>query len=91
MPTIVHELDQIAISVKSHMLLRKLLKENPTLDEMSERIMKIGDDWRNISYFAAKMGKNRDLGVDKIKELSELIRKQGDAEKAYFTDLKKVY
>ncbi len=64
---------------------------NPTLDEMSERIMKIGDDWRNISYFAAKMGKNRDLGSDKIKELSELIRKQGDAEKAYFTDLKKVY
>ncbi len=64
---------------------------NPTLDEMSERIMKIGDDWRNISYFAAKMGKNRDLGADKIKELSELIRKQGDAEKEYFTDLKKVY
>jgi lysine 2,3-aminomutase len=34
MPTIVHKLDQIAISVKSHMLLRKLLKENPTLDEI---------------------------------------------------------
>lgn len=64
---------------------------NPTLDEMSERIMKIGDDWRNISYFAAKMGKNRDLGAEKIKELSELIRKQGDAEKAFFIDLKKVY
>ncbi len=34
MSTIVHELDQIAISVKSHMLLRKLLKENPILDEI---------------------------------------------------------
>ena len=34
MPAIVHELDQIAISVKSHMLLRKLLKENPILDEI---------------------------------------------------------
>ncbi|MBK8807894.1 MAG: DUF4872 domain-containing protein [Bacteroidales bacterium] len=65
--------------------------ENPTLNEMSERIMRIGDDWRNISYFAAKIGKTRDLGADKIKELSELIRKQGDAEKAFFTDLKKVY
>lgn len=30
----VHELDKIAISVKSHMLLRNLLKENPTLDEI---------------------------------------------------------
>ncbi len=64
---------------------------NPSLNEMSERIMNIGDDWRNISYFAAKMGKNRDLGSDRIKELSELIRKQGDAEKIFFTDLKKVY
>lgn len=34
MSKIVHELDKIAISVKSHMLLRKLLKENPTLDEI---------------------------------------------------------
>ncbi|MCK5169790.1 MAG: hypothetical protein KAQ75_07920 [Bacteroidales bacterium] len=34
MSTIVHELDQIAISVKSHMLLRKLLRENPMLDEI---------------------------------------------------------
>ncbi len=64
---------------------------NPTLNEMSERIMNIGDDWRNISYFAAKIGKTRDLGPDKIKELSELIRKQGDAEKIFFKDLKKVY
>jgi len=34
MPTVIHELDKIAISVKSHMLLRKLLKENPILDEI---------------------------------------------------------
>lgn len=34
MPAIVHELDKIAISVKSHMLLRKLLRENPMLDEI---------------------------------------------------------
>jgi len=34
MSVIVHELDKIAISVKSHMLLRKLLKENPILDEI---------------------------------------------------------
>lgn len=64
---------------------------NPTLDEMSQRAMEIGDNWRNISYVAAKFAKNRDLGKDRIKELSEMIRKQGDAEKQYFTDLKKVY
>jgi hypothetical protein len=64
---------------------------DPALDKMSERIMKIGDDWRNISYFAAKIGKKRDLGPDKIKELSNLIKKQGDIEKIFFTDLKKFY
>ncbi len=67
------------------------IMNNPSLNEMSERIMNIGDDWRQISYFAAKMGKNRDLGADRISELSEKIRKQGDAEKAFFTDLKKIY
>ncbi len=34
MSAVIHELDQIAITVKSHMLLRKLLKENPILDEI---------------------------------------------------------
>ena len=29
-----HELDRIAITVKSHMLLRQLLRENPTLEEI---------------------------------------------------------
>ena len=30
----VHELDKIAISVKSHMLLKQLLNENPVLEEI---------------------------------------------------------
>nr|NQU91323.1 KamA family protein [Bacteroidota bacterium] len=34
MTTIIHELDRIAITVKSHMLLRQLLKENPVLEEI---------------------------------------------------------
>ena len=34
MTTNTHELDRIAITVKSHMLLRQLLKENPTLEEI---------------------------------------------------------
>lgn len=64
---------------------------NPVLNEMSERYMKIGDDWRNISYFSAKIGKNRDLDEATLQQLSDLIKKQGDAEKQFFTDLKKVY
>ena len=32
--TLSHELDQIAITVKSHMLLKELLKENPILEEI---------------------------------------------------------
>ncbi|HSG67440.1 MAG TPA: hypothetical protein VK994_01940, partial [Bacteroidales bacterium] len=34
MPFIAHELDQIAITVKSHMLLKELLRENPELEEI---------------------------------------------------------
>ncbi len=34
MPSIAHELDQIAITVKSHMLLKELLRENPELEEI---------------------------------------------------------
>lgn len=34
MTTVSHELDQIAITVKSHMLLKELLKENPVLEEI---------------------------------------------------------
>lgn len=34
MTSVVHELDQIAITVKSHKLLKQLLSENPTLEEI---------------------------------------------------------
>ncbi len=34
MPFIAHELDKIAITVKSHMLLKELLRENPQLEEI---------------------------------------------------------
>lgn len=30
----IHQLDQIAITVKSHKLLKQLLKENPILEEI---------------------------------------------------------
>ncbi|MFW5793115.1 MAG: BtrH N-terminal domain-containing protein [Bacteroidota bacterium] len=63
---------------------------NSDLADMSKRMMINGDEWRNISYFAAKIGKNRDLGNDKLEELSNMIRSRADEEKSFFLDLKKM-
>lgn len=60
------------------------------LAEMSKKMMAIGDNWRNISYFAAKIGKNRDLGEARLKELSEMIEGMADQEQLFFTELYKL-
>jgi hypothetical protein len=57
------------------------------LKEMSEKMMKIGDDWREISVFAARIGKNRDLGPDRFAELSSMIMARADAEQQFFNEL----
>jgi len=57
------------------------------LEVMSKRMMAIGDDWRNISYFAAKIGKNRDLGKERMNELSQMIYNMADQEEAFFKEL----
>lgn len=60
------------------------------LEKMSKEMMLIGDKWRNISYFAAKIGKNRDLGPERLKELSGMIYAQADEEHKFFTELYKL-
>jgi hypothetical protein len=60
------------------------------LDDMSKKMMEIGDGWRNISYFAAKIGKNRDLGPDKLKELGDMILDRANAEEKFYKELKQV-
>ena len=62
----------------------------PQLESMSKRMMDIGDHWRNISYFAAKIGKKRDLGAERLRELSELINDMADREQAFFSELYKL-
>ncbi len=57
---------------------------------MSKKMMEIGDGWRNISYFAAKIGKNRDLGPERLKELSNMINDMADQEQPFFTELYKI-
>jgi hypothetical protein len=61
----------------------------PEFKDFSKRMMEIGDGWREISLFAARIGKNRDLGPDKLKELGALIMARADAEETFFKDLRK--
>jgi hypothetical protein len=62
--------------------------QNKELEDMSKKMMEIGDGWRNISYFAAKIGKNRDLGVEKLQELGKMIEERADAEEAFYKEMK---
>ena len=64
--------------------------QSEELEEMSKKMMEIGDGWRNISYFAAKIGKNRDLGPDKLQELGKMINERADAEQGFYKELKLV-
>ena len=64
----------------------EILKE-PGLLEMSTQMMEIGDGWREISLKAARMGKNRDMGPEKLKELSEMIYGRADVEEKFFKTL----
>lgn len=63
---------------------------NQDLLSMSKRMMVIGDGWRDISLFVARIGKNRDLGENKMKELSDMLMDRADAENIFFTDLLKI-
>ncbi len=60
---------------------------NPDLLDMSKRIMEIGDNWRRVSLFAARIGKKRDLGKEKLLELGQMINDRADEEEVFFNDL----
>jgi hypothetical protein len=60
---------------------------NKDLAGMSKRMMEIGDEWRRISLFAARIGKKRDLGPDRLSELSSMINKRANEEELFFKDL----
>lgn len=62
---------------------------DPVFKEYARRMMEIGDDWRNISLFASRIAKKRDLGVGKLNELGEMIRSNADQEYSFFSDLRK--
>ncbi len=61
MATITHKLDHIAITVKSHMLLRQLLKENPTLEEIMRNARNETEALIGVrNWVLAKIKKNED-------------------------------
>jgi hypothetical protein len=60
------------------------------LSAMSRRMMTIGDNWRELSLAAARIGKNHDFGSDKLKELQGMILARADEEQSFFTDLSKM-
>ena len=62
----------------------------PTLKDLSQELMLIGDGWREISLFAARIGKNRDLGAEKLGQLGAMIAGRADAEENFFRKLSKV-
>ena len=63
--------------------------KKPELKELAKELMEIGDGWREFSLFAARIGKNRDLGPDKFEQLSKLIALRADKEEDFFKRLSK--
>jgi len=61
--------------------------KNDTLHAFAKQMMEIGDNWRKISIFAARLGKNRDLGTEKLQELGKMIKERADEEKLLFQNL----
>jgi hypothetical protein len=66
----------------------EILKK-PLLNELSKEMMEIGDGWREISLRAARYGKNRDLGEERLKEFAELLNARASAEELFFKKLNK--
>ena len=64
-----------------------ILKE-PVFNEYAKRMMKIGDDWREVSLFAARIAKQRQLGPDKLGEMGNMIMGNADQEEHFFKELK---
>jgi len=61
----------------------------PELLGFAKELMEIGDGWREFSLFAAKIGKNRDLGPEKFRQVSGMLYERADKEEDFFKRLSK--
>jgi hypothetical protein len=59
----------------------------PELLDYSKQMMEIGDKWREFSLFAARLGKNRDLSAERMKELGGMLMDQAAMEEHFFKNL----
>jgi len=57
------------------------------LEKMSKEMMAIGDRWREIALFTARIGKNRDLGPARLSELSAMLAARANEEEDFFKRL----
>ena len=67
----------------------QLLKRDDLLGYSAE-LTKIGDDWRNFAYHAARLMKDRTTDLVSYDQLSELLIKCGEEEKTFFRKLLKL-
>jgi hypothetical protein len=63
--------------------------QEPVFNEYAKQMMKIGDDWREVSLFAARIAKQRELGPDKLGEMGNMILGNADQEEQFFNELKR--
>jgi hypothetical protein len=63
------------------------LLNRPELADMSKKIMAIGDRWRELSLFVARIGKDRDLGDNRMQEIRQMVRARADEEEIFFRQL----
>ncbi len=66
------------------------LLKNDELLKFSEELTKIGDNWRNFAYRAARIMKDRKSELVSYDELSDLLKQCGTDEKALFLRLQKI-
>jgi len=60
---------------------------DPEIADVAKAMMDNGDRWRDVSIAAARMGKRRDLGPQKLRELGAMILERADAEQEIFRRL----
>lgn len=60
------------------------------LGEIAKEMMANGDAWREISLFVARIGKQRELGQDRLMELRKMIMDRAGVEKDLFLRLSKI-
>jgi hypothetical protein len=59
----------------------------PEFSDMSKIMMANGDKWREISLFVARIGKNRDLGKERMSQLRDMIMERAGEEETIFKTL----